>query len=390
MDAVVTTPPAYDKSSVEVALAGGALRVFVPKPAIPRLHELCGFASRHNPKRGFLFVSRVLGKHLPVKPSEVLRTHSQLAVMLKPHVTPGALFIGFAETATGLGAGVFEACLRAQPWNSFGFIQTTRYRLSHPHALHFKEEHSHATGHLLYEPQARGVRLDAETVVLIDDELSTGKTAVNFTRELLALNKRLKKLVLVSLVNWMGPAQKAAVAEALPGLTVQFLSLLDGTFEFKADATYACPPMPCVDSSSDPKDGLIPLSYGRVGTNQLHPRCPDKALSRLALDKTRPVHVLGDGEFMHPPLLLAQRLEQAGFDVLFQSTTRSPVLVGGAIATKTGFQDHYGDGIENFAYNLPDLKGPAQVLLCHESSGVLHAAGAHPMKTISYTELLCD
>lgn len=31
-----------------------------------RLEELVTFASRLNPKRGYLFVSRVLGKHLPV------------------------------------------------------------------------------------------------------------------------------------------------------------------------------------------------------------------------------------------------------------------------------------------------------------------------------------
>lgn len=33
-----------------------------------RLDELIAFASRLNPRRGYLFVSRVLGKHIPVRP----------------------------------------------------------------------------------------------------------------------------------------------------------------------------------------------------------------------------------------------------------------------------------------------------------------------------------
>ena len=34
-----------------------------------QLEDLLGFAQRINPKRAFLFVSKVLGRHIPVAPS---------------------------------------------------------------------------------------------------------------------------------------------------------------------------------------------------------------------------------------------------------------------------------------------------------------------------------
>jgi len=59
------------------------------------------------------------------------------------------------------------------------FIQTTRYHLDGIERLEFEEAHSHATDFFLYypvHPDYRKQFLKAETLVLIDDEISTGKT----------------------------------------------------------------------------------------------------------------------------------------------------------------------------------------------------------------------
>lgn len=371
-----------------VALAGGMLTVRLATPSV-RLLELCGFASRHNPKRGFLFVSRVLGKHLPVRPSSMAQTHKVLAAYLRSFVTAKTLFLGFAETATGLGAGVFEASVRLQPDQGLTFVQTTRYQFDAPLALHFQEEHSHSTGHLLYVPKFGAQALQAQRVVLLDDELSTGKTSLNFIKELQTVNPNLQAVALVSLVNWMGEARKQAMRDALPGLHLEFHSLLQGEFEFIPRAGYVCPEMPSVDSNGTLKDLVVPKSYGRFGEAGLHQTNFPAVVARLGLDPARPVHVLGDGEFMHPPYLFASFLERQGFDTWFQSTTRSPILPGEAIETKASFSDHYGEGIPNFAYNLPNPDGPAQVVLCHESTAPLTLAEQRPLKTVFYKELLC-
>ena len=62
--------------------------------------------------------------------------------------------------------------------------------------------------------------------------------------------------------------------------------------------------------------------------------------------------MIGTGEYAYTPFRLALALEEAGYDVRFQSTTRSPILVGDAIASRREFPDHHGDGIPNYLYNL--------------------------------------
>jgi len=78
------------------------------------------------------------------------------------------------------------------------------------------------------------------------------------------------------------------------------------------------------------------------------------------------VLVLGTGEFMHMAFLLGRALEDSGVDVVVQSTTRSPILQWGAVSHILNFPDNYGEGVENFIYNVT----PGQhdhVFICHET-----------------------
>ena len=68
-----------------------------------RLEELLDFASRENQKRGYLFVSKVLGKHIPVKPSVMRSLYQELSQQCGAGLS--SYVVGMAETATGLGAG---------------------------------------------------------------------------------------------------------------------------------------------------------------------------------------------------------------------------------------------------------------------------------------------
>ena len=81
--------------------------------------------------------------------------------------------LGFAETATALGHCVAEALGGAD------YLHSTRRSVAGvATAGAFVEEHSHHTGHLVL-PSDPGLLAGPRPLVLVDDELSTGRTAVN-------------------------------------------------------------------------------------------------------------------------------------------------------------------------------------------------------------------
>jgi hypothetical protein len=94
-------------------------------------------------------------------------------------------------------------------------------------------------------------------------------------------------------------------------------------------------------------------------------RIPD--ISALKLPRGRGLRVIGTGEFTYPGFLLAERLEKAGFDVVVQATSRSPVHIGGAIGHSLVFGDNYGSGMDNFLYNADPADGRLS-LICHETA----------------------
>lgn len=89
-----------------VPIQSGRLLLDIRREDLP-LDQCLSYATRQNPRRLYLFVSKVLGKHWPVKPSAMRDTHRRLAAKIAD--LPGPLLvIGLAETATALGRGVAE------------------------------------------------------------------------------------------------------------------------------------------------------------------------------------------------------------------------------------------------------------------------------------------
>ncbi|MFI3185462.1 MAG: phosphoribosyltransferase domain-containing protein, partial [Methylococcaceae bacterium] len=154
--------------TLSIKLDTGTLLLDLEPGTIP-LNRLLGFAARVSSKRKFLLVSKVLGKHYPVSPKVMSWSYRTLArAVLKCGVGAGSVWIGMAETATGLGYGVFEAACNEGAEQAL-FIQTTRYHLDGLARLEFEEAHSHATDFFLYYPEQMKHRerfLTAKTLVL--------------------------------------------------------------------------------------------------------------------------------------------------------------------------------------------------------------------------------
>jgi hypothetical protein len=352
----------------EIRLPNGLLKVHVHHAYWP-LNRLCGFAARNNPRRGFLFVSKVLGKHWPSDPLEMLAAHEALASRISPPDAVPAVFIGMAETATGLGQGVFEAYLRRYGPGSAIYIQTTRYPISGATILPFEEKHSHAQRLRLHWPERtdlQAIFLNAPMAVLIDDELSTGQTFLALSAAYQAVNPSLRRLSLVSLTDFMGDDARACFKVRAGVEKVNFISLLAGSFEFKSNPAFcAADPATAQAEVSCRRAQMGPFS-ARLGTDQpVH--LPDTLMTNLLkqLPVGRPVLVLGTGEFMHPAFCVAQKLAHTGRTVTVQSTTRSPILMAADIQSCIKVPDPYGEAIPNYLYNV----NPAgqSIILCTET-----------------------
>ncbi len=361
------------RNLTRIQLPSGELSLNIDANSGWSLIDLLGFGVRRNPRRGYLLVSRVLGKHLPVSPLTVQAAHRALAVQVPTDLKGPLLFIGLAETATALGEGVAREWADHTGRSDLTFLHTTRYRQRGTLTLEFQEPHSHASGHLVYRPASpEGQRhfAHARTLVLIDDELSTGTTLENLARAYHALNPALERLVLVSLTDL---CPRYTDIQAALGLPILGVSLLRGELSFTPDPAYHPPGLPAVTGNGADKTDLLAPQSARSGQDAGRSAYLDAALTQLLqTPQGASVLILGTGEFQYPPYLLALRLQQARSDlkVSNSATTRSPVAVWGQIAHALEFTDNYGDGIPNFVYNVtPDQYG--QVWVCHEGQ-------AHP------------
>ena len=158
---------------------------------------------RNNKKRRFLFILKRLGKHLATNPSQIddlgrdlVKAYDKRALegLIKKHSK--ATVISFAETATALGYSVFKHLDE----NTNEFIHTTReIEYNAGKYIEFLEEHSHASNHKLYTDNLKNIESN-DTIILVDDEITTAKTCVNIIRQLQEIYPN-KNYVVFSVLN---------------------------------------------------------------------------------------------------------------------------------------------------------------------------------------------
>jgi len=335
-----------------VDLRTGRLTVAMDARGMP-LNELCGFGSRNNPKRGFLFVSRMLGKHMPTRASSMLDAHRRLAEQLSDDLG-SAVFIGMAETATGLGQGVFEAYRALNVSRGSAYIQTTRYVLDDAESIEFKEPHSHSVQQYVYVPENVAAREQLEqcrTLVLVDDEISTGTTLCNLVVSCKAIYPHIQRVVLVCLTDF-SRGRAADLISVIPGIKqASTVSLASGKFHFENNPAFEyCVLANSTESVSCRRHLNSPYS-ARLGTTAALSLPPKLLAQCLAVSGPRTL-VVGTGEFMHAAFCLALALEENNITAFVQSTTRSPILLDQDITSAVPLPDLYGEKIPNFIYNF--------------------------------------
>ncbi len=242
------------------------------------IDSLFVMAARKNIKRGFLFVSKLLGKHIPVIPGisiltgmllgieyykkitgkdyehtdeiiQILKEYSKIDILDKIFdeellndfiikigekskkvyekirknrikLSEKTLFIGFAETATALGNSVFEIFE-----GDIAYIHTTReYLVELKTSISFEEEHSHATEHFIYSDISK-----YDNIVFIDDEITTGNTICNFIKKIKE-NIGADKFSVLSILDWRNNNNYENLIEK-ENIKIEPVSILKGNIE---------------------------------------------------------------------------------------------------------------------------------------------------------------
>ena len=350
-----------------VELATGTLHLGVDDA--DRLDRLCDFAARRNPRRGFLVVSRVLGRHLPARPAAMRASMAELAAPLARAPLDGpVLFLGMAETATALGHGVHDAWRAATGRDDSVYLQSSRQRVAGATPLaRFEEGHSHASTHLVQvDPSLLPTMRSARTLVVVDDECSTGATFVAAAEALVGALPALESVHTAVITDWSDGRWTAR----MPRPTVAHAAL-SGTLRWEPPPAGAGDP-----GGAGRPDVALVRATNAAGTAPAHgtparrgfARYPEPA--RTALDPGAPARwtVLGDGEFSWEALLVAEAIEAAGGTAFVQCITRSPVLIGHAMRTSTALADSYGSGAPCFVHNLLGAE-PERVAVVSENEG---------------------
>jgi uracil phosphoribosyltransferase len=403
--------PVLEELEIEVYVASNEYHI--------PIDALFLMAARRNTKRGFLFVSKVLGKHIPVHPMIPLLGAGALAgryasimyddrsleqhcdfsqafidssVMqstwnyIKQHplaLGEKTLFIGFAETATALGHGVFSCFAE-----NGKYLHTTREKiLDVENTLHFAEEHSHAVEHYCYAAQAEWFA-NEDMVVLVDDEITTGKSALNFIRAIQHRYPR-KRYAVLSLLDWRSQADKQQYEEAQKELQIQIhtISLLSGDIVIKGKPIADYQHMPAYPGQAYAKPTVEMLvvkedigglrkyfslntkaeknttpyleATGRFGITSQEQAGIEEKLRRIGswLKEKRQgskTLCMGTGEFMYIPFTISSYM---GEGVRVQSTTRSPIYPvqreNYGVQWAVSFNSPEDSCVMNYAYNIP-------------------------------------
>jgi hypothetical protein len=353
------------------------------------LGDLVSLALRRNPRRAHLLVSTVLGKHIPADPRVVHSRGLELGARVADVLAGDpAVVLGFAETATGLGHCVAEAL-------GAPYLHSTRRRVPTARLYAgFEEEHSHASTHRLL-PEDPALLDGGEALVLVDDEVSTGRTALNTIRALQARSPR-GRYVLAALIDVRTVSDRVAMDDVAAGLGVRIEVVTLARGELVQPAGFAERAAAVIDTTNPPANGaepspggagqrradvvrhrgLWPVGVRESGRHGYGPADVTAARASAATVAARiaaslageRVLVLGTEELMYAPTLIALALTERVATVRVSSTTRSPVYAldepGYPIRSVLSFPSHdpAADGAgARFAYNV--LGGYSDVVL---------------------------
>lgn len=353
--------------------------------------ELVRIAKReNNTRRKYLVVNRLQGKHIPVSPKEALQMFRSLAELIKEaYPSERLLMVGFAETATAIGAAVAIECQAA-------YMQTTREVIDGVDYLYFSESHSHATEQKLVKTDLDKIIGKTDRIVFIEDEVTTGNTILNIVRLIQKTYAQPVSFAVASILNGMN--EEALENYKNLKIPVHYLvktahdTYTEIAEQYQADGTcHICtkPQEKEVEQQKEvqqqiemqqTKEAQQPIEVqeisGWINERRLHTADTYKqACEQLwqeiqqkygytkytkETETGRRILVLGTEEFMYPALYVGAKLEEAGYTVRMHATTRSPIAVSKEekypLHTRYELASLYDKNRTTFVYDLAEYE----------------------------------
>lgn len=353
--------------------------------------ELVRIAKReNNTRRKYLVVNRLQGKHIPVSPKEALQMFRSLAELIKEaYPSERLLMVGFAETATAIGAAVAIECQAA-------YMQTTREVIDGVDYLYFSESHSHATEQKLVKTDLDKIIGKTDRIVFIEDEVTTGNTILNIVRLIQKTYAQPVSFAVASILNGMN--EEALENYKNLKISVHYLvktahdTYTEIAEQYQADGTcHICtkPQEKEVEQQKEvqqqiemqqTKEAQQPIEVqeisGWINARRLHTADTYKqACEQLwqeiqqkygytkytkETETGRRILVLGTEEFMYPALYVGAKLEEAGYTVRMHATTRSPIAVSKEekypLHTRYELASLYDKNRTTFVYDLAEYE----------------------------------
>jgi adenine/guanine phosphoribosyltransferase-like PRPP-binding protein len=324
-----------------------------------------------NPKRDYLFVNRIQGKHIPCNPKFTISMCKKLAskVSEKLDADTKVLVIGFAETATAIGELVALNLPQAQY-----VMHTTRENVGKD-LLEFQEEHSHATEQFLSvwdNTNSKDFINQFDYILFVEDEISTGNTILNFIKAFRSLDLEGTELKfgVASICNW----QDESRIEQFKSHNIDRYYLISGELkDVNAKMNIEHKSKPIIINIEDSlryfgfeNERLgrkVEKSFMESDINTVVNQLEQSYLKTIPVDslKGMTARVVGTEESMILPILVANELQSRfGISTICHSSSRSKIDVINSMfdTVQTGIKSRhnipsmYDNDRKTYIYNL--------------------------------------
>lgn len=336
------------------------------------INNVIGIALRDsNKKRPYLIMNKLQAKYTPVTPDKPKEMFKRLARDVDmPDDCRNIVVVGFAETATAIGATIAFELQERYPNKNVYFLPTTRQLIREASRIEFKEKHSHAVEQYLYTENKDIVnKAMTDTIVFAEDEITTGNTIIDCVETLRDNGIKPKNIFALSILNCMDKSEEARFSEYGIKCGYSIKTDKDGFDKYKtcyddiddndnnideADIENCCIVI-SNKSGKRPRLGVKALDYkeycnkvAQIVYREItkeHRKCSICSNIRKKLGQNRSVesntikhseyennkieHVLclGTEECIQPAIDTAEYLVKMGINAEVQTTTRVPVCV---------------------------------------------------------------